>query len=138
MQIRKPTKSQSSLTMKRKWPNLRPILWRILFQFKSMIGSVLCKVPGLCDNWQWQSLWRNLVLWNSRPFLGMAMTVPVADSVTKICFLFETVTEPAFSEALGLRWSVFLEKLEVFPINLKTLLMAVRKSVLQSVFRPLP
>ena len=31
-------------------------------------------------------------------------------------------------------WSVFLEKLEVFPVNMKTLLKAVSKSVLQSVF----
>ena len=53
------------------------------------------------------------------------------------------MTEPVFSEASGLYykwqwhslgWSVFLEKLEAFPINMKTLLMAVTKSVLQSVF----
>ena len=31
-------------------------------------------------------------------------------------------------------WSVFLEKLEVFPVNIKILLKAVTKSVLQSVF----
>ena len=53
------------------------------------------------------------------------------------------MTEPAFSKASGLYykwqrqnlgWSVFLEELEDFPINMKTLLMAVTKSVLQSVF----
>ena len=31
-------------------------------------------------------------------------------------------------------WSVFLEKLEAFLLNMKTLLMAVTKFVLQSVF----
>ena len=34
----------------------------------------------------------------------------------------------------SLGWNVFLEKLEAFPMNIKTLLMAVTKSVLHSVF----
>ena len=71
------------------------------------------------------------------------MTVPVADSVTRIYFYSKAVTEPVFSKASGLHykwqwqslgWSVFLEKLEAFPLNMKNFLIAVRKSVLQSVF----
>ena len=51
--------------------------------------------------------------------------------------------EPPFSRASSLYykwqwqnlgWSVFLEKLEAFPVNMKPLLKAVTKSVLQSVF----
>ena len=51
--------------------------------------------------------------------------------------------KPVFSKASGfyykwqwqnLGWSVFLEKLEAFPINIKTLLMVVTKPVLQAVF----
>ena len=69
------------------------------------------------------------------------MIVPVADSVTRICFYSKAVTEPVFSKASGLHykwqwqslgWSVFLEKLEAFPINMKTLLVTM--SVLLSVF----
>ena len=41
------------------------------------------------------------------------------------------MTEPVFSKASGLRWSVFLGKLEAFPINMRTLLMAVAKSVVK-------
>ena len=55
----------------------------------------------------------------------------------------ESVTELVFSKASGfyyncqchsLGWSVFLEKLEAFLVNMKTLLIVVTKSVLQSVF----
>ena len=55
----------------------------------------------------------------------------------------ESVTELVFSKASGFYytcqchsfgWSVFLEKLEAFLINMKTLLMAVTNSALQSVF----
>ena len=71
------------------------------------------------------------------------MTVPMANSVTRICFQFKAVTEPVFSKASdlyykqqrqSLEWSMFLEKLEAFPTNMKTLLMTVTKSVLQSAF----
>ena len=71
------------------------------------------------------------------------MTMPVEHSVTRIYFLFKAVTKPVFSKASGLYykwqwqilgWSVFLEKLEAFPINMNALLMAEVKSVLQSVF----
>ena len=71
------------------------------------------------------------------------MTVPVANSVTIICFQFKAVTEPVFSKTSSLYykwqwqslgWCVFLGKLETFPINMETLLMAVTKSALQSVF----
>ena len=50
--------------------------------------------------------------------------------------------EPPFSRASGLYykwqwqnlgWSVFLEKLEAFPVNMNTLLKAVTKFALQSV-----
>ena len=46
--------------MKRKLPNLRPI--------KSVMGSVLSKASGLCDNWQWRSLSRNLFLVKLKAF----------------------------------------------------------------------
>ena len=76
------------------------------------------------------------------PFLGMAIPVPVADSVTEPGFNL-TLAEPVFSKASGLyykwqwqnlRLSVFLETLEAFPVNIKTLLKAVTKSVVQPVF----
>ena len=53
------------------------------------------------------------------------------------------MAEPVFSKASGLyykwqwqnlRWSVFLEMLEAFPVNIKTLLKAVTKSAVQPVF----
>ena len=53
------------------------------------------------------------------------------------------MAEPVFSKASGLyykwqwqnlRLSVFLETLEAFPVNIKTLLKAVTKSVVQPVF----
>ena len=53
------------------------------------------------------------------------------------------MAEPVFSKASGLyykgqwqnlRWSVFLEMLEAFPVNVKTLLKAMTKSVVQPVF----
>ena len=53
------------------------------------------------------------------------------------------MTEPLFSRVSGLYykwqwqnlgWSVFLEKLETFPVNMNTLLKAVTKFALQSVF----
>ena len=53
------------------------------------------------------------------------------------------MTEPLFSRVSGfyykwqwqnLGWSVFLEKLEAFPVNMNTLLKAVTKFALQSVF----
>ena len=71
------------------------------------------------------------------------MTVPVADSVTESVFGFKALAEPVFSKPSdlyykwqwqSLGWSVFLEKLEAFPLNMKNFLIAVRKSVLQSVF----
>ena len=53
----------------------------------------------------------------------MAMTAPVVDSVRES--VFNAVTGPLFSKSSGfyynsnLEWSVLLENLEAFPVNIK-------------------
>ena len=71
--------------------------------------SVLSKVPGLYDNWQWRSLCQNLVLVNLKAF-------PRSGNDR----LSDSVTEPIFS--LRLPRSLFLVKFQAFLLNIKVLL----------------
>ena len=65
------------------------------------MGSVLSKVSGLYDSWQWQSLCLNLFLVKLKAIPRSGNDRGCGGLYDRICFYFTAVTVPVFRKAAG-------------------------------------